>query len=219
MFVFGSAANADADSDVDGGRGKASSTEDVAPPFTFDASSLPAVTSTPTANGDDTSVTAGGFKFNLPPSQVLTVAATEGGDTTPLFGSTLKSSQGLWSGVKTQTKHQGATDGGSGKQDAHIAMHSSVATRAARDLHLPAVLPADSVAGSEALSGDALLHEDGVQRLHSRLTSTGNGEDMCVLQNAHSKERCGGHTCPRPKTCGRKGSQGDRDPRLCILPR
>ncbi|EJK73461.1 hypothetical protein THAOC_04913, partial [Thalassiosira oceanica] len=106
MFVFGSAAKADADSDGGGGRGKASSTTDGALSFAFDASSLPSVNSTTTANGDDE-----GFKFKMPSSQ----AATEGGesgDSTPLFGSIhLKSGQEV--GVNTQTLHEAATDGSS----------------------------------------------------------------------------------------------------------
>ncbi|EJK48391.1 hypothetical protein THAOC_32815 [Thalassiosira oceanica] len=131
MFVFGSAAKADADGD-DGGRGKASSTTDEAPSFAFDASFLPAVTATPTANDDDEPIAGGRFKFNVPPSQ----AATEGGvtgDSTPLFGSTLKSRQEVGAGVKTvktQTKREEATDGGSGEQGAPVAMHSSVASAA-----------------------------------------------------------------------------------------
>ncbi|EJK54405.1 hypothetical protein THAOC_25971 [Thalassiosira oceanica] len=128
MFVFGSAAEADADGD-DGGRGKASSTTDGAPSFAFDASFLPAVTATPTANDDDKPVPGGRFKFNLPPSQATTDEG-ETGDSTPLFGSTLKSRQEVGVGVKTQTKHEVATDGGSGEQGAPIAMQSSVASTA-----------------------------------------------------------------------------------------
>ena len=40
-------------------------------------------------------------------------------------------------------------------------------TRAARELHLPAVLPADCVARRKALQVHALLHEASVRRLHS----------------------------------------------------
>ncbi|EJK47296.1 hypothetical protein THAOC_33993 [Thalassiosira oceanica] len=113
MFVFGSAAKADADGDDGGGgRGKALSTTDGPPSFAFDASFLSAVTSTTTANGDDAHAAAGGFKFKMPSSQ----AATEGGevgDSTPLFGSTLKSRQEVGVGVKTQMKHEAATDGSS----------------------------------------------------------------------------------------------------------
>ncbi|EJK60522.1 hypothetical protein THAOC_19104 [Thalassiosira oceanica] len=135
MFVFGSAAaaKADAGSDDGGGRGKASSATDEAPRFAFDASFLPAVTATPTANDDHAPAAAGGFKFNVPPSQPA-AAATEGKDTAPLFGSTFKSSQEVGVGVKTQTKHEVATDGGSGEQGAPIAMQSSVASTAG---HLP----------------------------------------------------------------------------------
>ncbi|EJK66156.1 hypothetical protein THAOC_12937, partial [Thalassiosira oceanica] len=97
MFVFGSAAKADADGDDGGGRGEASTATDGAPSFAFDASFLPAVTATPTANGDDAPAAAGGFKFN------------EAG-----------------AGVKTGTKRDEATDGGSG--EAPSAIHSSVSS-------------------------------------------------------------------------------------------
>ena len=106
MFVFGSAANAD-DSNV-GGRGKASPSADVAPSFAFDASSLPAVTATPTANSEEATA-AGGFKFNVPPTRDLPAAATataEGGEpgaTTP----PLQLRQVLGAGVKTEMKHEG----------------------------------------------------------------------------------------------------------------
>ncbi|EJK73929.1 hypothetical protein THAOC_04425 [Thalassiosira oceanica] len=105
MFVFGSAAKADADSGGGGGGGreKASSTTDDAPSFTFDVSSLPAVTATPTANGDNAPAAAEGFKFNVRPFQPA-AAAVEGGDTIPLFGIPFKSRQEIRAGVKTQTK-------------------------------------------------------------------------------------------------------------------
>ncbi|EJK71684.1 hypothetical protein THAOC_06852 [Thalassiosira oceanica] len=133
MFVFGSAAKADADGDDGGGRGKASSTTatDGAPSFAFDASFLPAVTATPTDNADDAPAAAGGFKFNVPPHQPAAAPAKggESGDTTPLFGSTLKSRQEVGPAcVKTETKREEATDGASEKQGAPIAMHCSVAS-------------------------------------------------------------------------------------------
>ncbi|EJK66510.1 hypothetical protein THAOC_12569 [Thalassiosira oceanica] len=105
MFVFGNAAKADAGSD-DGGRGKASSTTDGATSFAFDASFLPSITASPTDNGDDApALQQEGFKFNVPPPQPA-AAAIEGGelgDTTSLFGSSLKSRQEVWAGVKTRT--------------------------------------------------------------------------------------------------------------------
>ena len=93
MFVFGSAADANADANADGGRGKSPSTTDDASSFTFDTSFLPTVkNATPTTNGGDTP-TAGGFKFNVPPTQDPTAAAAEGGDEAPLFGSSFRSRQ------------------------------------------------------------------------------------------------------------------------------
>ncbi|EJK47349.1 hypothetical protein THAOC_33934, partial [Thalassiosira oceanica] len=151
MFVFGSAAKADAEGDDGGGRGKASSsTADGAPSFAFDASFLPAVIATPTANDDDKPAAAGGFEFNVPPSQQA-AAATEGEGTAPLFGSSLKSSQEVGAGVKSQTKHEGATDGGSGEQGAPIAMPSSVVSAADP-------LP-DAVTEEELMSSGHELHE------------------------------------------------------------
>ena len=98
MFVFGSAADANADANADGGRGKSPSTTDDASSFTFDTSFLPTVkNATPTTNGGDTP-TAGGFKFNVPPTQDPTAAA-EGGDETPLFGSTFRSRHEVGAGA------------------------------------------------------------------------------------------------------------------------
>jgi hypothetical protein len=114
MFVFGSAANAD-DSNDGGGRGKASPSADAAPSFAFDATSLPAVTATPPTTKSEDATAAGGFKFNVPPSQDLAAAATEGGEagvTAPLFGGTFQSRQELLgAGVKTETKHEEAIHG------------------------------------------------------------------------------------------------------------
>ena len=112
MFVFGSAANADG-SNEGGERGKASPSVDVAPSFAFGTSSLPAVTATSTSNSEDATA-AGGFKFNVPPSQDLAAPATVGGEAggaNPLFGSTFQSRQVLGPGVKTETKHEEAIHG------------------------------------------------------------------------------------------------------------
>ncbi|EJK72431.1 hypothetical protein THAOC_06040, partial [Thalassiosira oceanica] len=146
MFVFGSAAaQADAEGDDGSGRGKASSsTADGAPSFAFDASFLPAVTATATDTSDDAPAAAGGFKFNVLPPQPA-AAATEGEDTAPLFGSTFKSSQEVGVGVKTQTKHEVATDGGSGEQGVPIVMHAPVASTAG---HLPRFVTEDQLMSS-----------------------------------------------------------------------
>ena len=112
MFVFGSAANKADDSNDVGGRGKASPSADAAPSFAFDATSLPAVTATPPTTKSEDATAAGGFKFNVPPSQDLAAAAAEGGeagDTAPLFGGTFQSRQVLLgAGGKTETKHEEA---------------------------------------------------------------------------------------------------------------
>jgi len=150
MFVFGSAANAD-DSNDGRGLGKASTSVDVATSFTFDASSLPAVTATPTANSEDATA-AGGFKFNVPPSQDVAAAATEeggAGDKNPLFGSTFQSRQEIGpGGVKTEIKHEFRS-----KRDVRIGVKS----RKKRELR---GFQGSFVSEEKLMNSGHALHED-----------------------------------------------------------
>ena len=107
MHVFESAASASVDGGDGGGGGAAASVSAVGiPPFSFDASFLPAVIVGET----------GGFDFNAPAARELAEATGDGeaGDKTPLLGSTFQSKQvvvGAGGATKTEREEETVDDG------------------------------------------------------------------------------------------------------------
>ena len=79
-------------------------------------------------------------------------------------------------------------------------------TRAPRELNLSALLDDNAAAFGRAHKVPALLYAGSVQWLLNRLSSTGNGGCLSVLQDIRSGKRRG-YGCPGQETRGCKGSQ------------